>query len=353
MQSKISIIIATYNSKTLLEKVFNALEKQTYPKEFIEVIAVDGGSSDNTKEFVLSKGYTVIDNPKTEPVYAKFLGYKYASGTYIMYLDHDEVLENPDSLANKVKIFHSDENIKAVLSSGYKTPKDISFINDYINEFGDPFSAFRYNLSKMDYFFIKTMKKRYTKNCENDIGVVFEFKTKKNLPIIELAAAGSMIESNYFKTVFPKTLEIPDLIAHTFYMMLEDKKLIGIAKNDAIYHYSSDTFFKYLNKIKWRIKNNIFFPYMAKAGFSGRDKYEQGLGKYKKYLFIPYSFSIIFPLIDSLSLVITRKKLSYFIHLPLVLYTAGYISFYMFMKIIGYKPFLKSYDEKNIIGSKE
>lgn len=351
MQNKISIIIATYNSKKLLAKVFKALEKQTYPKELMEVIAVDGGSNDDTKEFVQSKGYTVLDNPRTEPVYAKFLGYKYATGDYIMYLDHDEVLANPESLTNKVKLFQSDENIKAVLSSGYKTPEHISFINDYINEFGDPFSAFRYNLSKMDDFFIKTMKKRYEIIQENECGITFNFGNNTNLPIIELAAAGSMVESHYFKSCFPQTLEMPDLIAHTFYMMIEDGKLVGIAKNDAIYHYSSDTFVKYLNKIKWRIKNNIFFQHLGKAGFSGRDQYEQGFYNYKKYLFIPYAFSILFPLIDSIYLVATRKKISYFIHLPLVLYTASYILLYMTMKVIGYKPYLKSYDESTVIVS--
>jgi len=351
MLSKISIIIATYNSKKLLEKVFGALELQTYPKELIEVIAVDGGSNDDTREFVLSKGYTIIDNPKTEPVYAKFLGYKYAKGDYIIYLDHDEVLENPESIANKVKLFQSDKNIKAVLSSGYKTPAGISFINDYINEFGDPFSAFRYNLSKMDHFFIETMKKRYEIIQEDETGITFKFTSNTNLPIIELAAAGSMVESHYFKSTFPKTLEIPDLIAHTFYMMIEDGKALGIAKNDAIYHYSSDTFSKYLNKIKWRIKNNIFFQHLAQAGFSGRDQYEEGLGKYKKYLFIPYAFSILLPLFDSIYLAMTRKKMSYFVHVPLVLYTAGYIMLYMIMKAVGYKPYLKSYDESTVIAS--
>lgn len=345
----VTIIIATYNSKSLLEKVFKAINNQTYPKDLINILAVDGGSTDDTKAFVLSNGYKIIDNPKTEPVYAKYLGYLEAKSDYVIYLDHDEVLENPKSVENKIKLFQSDEKIKAVLSSGYKTPKDISFINNYINEFGDPFSAYRYWLSKMDKFFIKRMKKNYSVINENDLGLTFELNNNIDLPIIELVAVGSMIDLKYFKDTFPETLNSPDLLPHFFYMMIENNKHLAIAKDDAIYHYSSDTFLKYLNKIKWRIKNNIFFSHLAKAGFSGRDKYEQGFNKYKKYLFIPYSFSIILPLIDSIYLIISRKKLSYAIHLPLVLYTTSHISVYMIMKLFGYKPQLTSYDASKII----
>jgi len=353
MNKSVTIIIATYNSQSLLEKVFNALNQQTYPKELINVIAVDGGSTDSTKDYVLARGYTVIDNPRTEPVYAKYLGYLSANSDYAIYLDHDEVIENPRSIEEKIALFESNDEVKAVLSSGYKTPAGISFINDYINEFGDPFSAFRYHLSKMDHFFLARMKKKYKVIEETSNGVYFEFNSNKNLPIIELVAAGSMIDLKFFKDTFPETYKEPHTLPHFFYMLIEKKKQIAIAKNDAIFHYSSDTFWKYLNKIKWRIKNNIFFPHMSKAGFSGREKHEQGIVKYKKYLYIPYAFSFVFPFIDSLYLVITRKKLSYFIHFPLTIYTASYILGYSAAKLCGYKPYMKSYDEKKVINRGE
>ena len=353
MNKKVTIIIATYNSKKLLEKVFKSIELQTYPKELIRVIAVDGGSLDLTKEFVVSEGFEVIENPKTEPVYAKFLGFKEATSDYVIYLDHDEVLENKNSIKNKVEIIESNKTVKAVLTSGYKSPPNISFINDYINDFGDPFSAFRYWLSKQDLFFINRMKAKYTLIKEDEKSVIFDFSNRSSLPIIELVAAGSMIDAAYLKQIFPETLERPELLPHLFYMLLSKDNNIAIAKDDAIFHYSSDTFWKYLNKIKWRIKNNIFFPEMAGAGFKGREQYENGFMKYKKYFFIPYAFSMVFPLIDSLYLIITRKKLSYFIHLPLTVYTAVCIVGYGLVKIFGYRPHMKSYDEKSVINRDE
>ena len=346
---KVTILIATYNSKPLLQKVFGAIKKQTYPQSLISVIAIDGGSNDDTIDYVRENGYTVIDNPRSEPVYAKYLGYLSANSDYAIYLDHDEVIENPRSIEAKVALFESDYKVKAVLSSGYKTPKGISFINDYINEFGDPFSAFIYRLSKMDHLFLESMKRKYQVVKENSKGITFKFNKNNNLPIIELVATGSMIDLKFFKDHFPDTLNSPNMLPHFFYMLVEKKQHIAIAKNDALYHYSSDTFWKYLSKIKWRIKNNIFFPHMAKSGFKGREQYGSEMIKYKKYFFIPFSLSVVLPLLDSFFLVISRRKLSYLIHFPLSIFTASYIIGYYVMKLFGYNPPMKSYDEEKII----
>lgn len=49
---KASIVIPVYNEAGELEKVLNALKNQTFPQEEFEVIVVDNGSTDHTKELV-------------------------------------------------------------------------------------------------------------------------------------------------------------------------------------------------------------------------------------------------------------------------------------------------------------
>jgi glycosyltransferase involved in cell wall biosynthesis len=355
MQKKpveVSIVIATFNSEKTLPMVLGALQKQTYPKEKIEILLIDGGSADKTLEIGKRYNCVIIPNPKTEPVYAKFLGYTHAKGKYLMYLDHDEVVENKNSIKNKVSLMAQNEQTKAVISTGYKKPASLPSINNYINEFGDPFSFFIYRLSKDAGFFLKQMKECYPIVQEDKDGVVFNLHTVSSLPIIELCAMGSMVDATYMKKAFPETLERQQLIPHFFYLLNSGKNYIAISKNDALIHYSVESMGKYKNKIKWRVKNNIFHTKrLGQAGFLGREAFQPKSEKIKKYLFLPYAFTFIAPIYDAVVLSITRRNLYYMVHVPLVVYTASLIIWYSLLKALGYSPQLKSYDNSKVVAS--
>ena len=347
---EISVIIATFNSAKLLPKVLKSLYYQNIDKKRYEVIFVDGGSTDGTLTLARRSGIEVIHNPRTEPVYGKYLGYTKAKGKYILYLDHDEVLESSSSLVKKYTVFKENSEVKAVIGAGYKNPPNYSFINEYINEFGDPFSFYIYRLSKNADYFLTEMKRRYSVLKDTDEYTLFRLYTAERMSIIELCAGGSMFDAAYMKSEFPDTLKNPALIPHFFYLMNTKKIIIAVTKNDALIHYSSDTFRKYLNKIKWRVKNNIFHvKTMGKAGFSGRLIYQSSKDKYRSYLYPLYVFSLLFPLMDSFYLVITRRKLLYMMHFPLSLYTGFFILYYFLLKSLSITYKLKSYDESKII----
>ena len=345
---KISIVIATYNSMKTLPKVVNSLKKQTLSKKNFEIICVDGGSTDKTLDYIKEQELVLIYNPKKEPVYAKFLGFQNAKGKYLIYLDHDEEIQNIHSLEIKLKLFKENQNLKALAPTGYVNPKGYHYINNYINEFGDPFSFFIYNISKNKDFYIPTMKKKYVIFREEADYVIFNIDSTKSLPLIELLAGGSMIDLEFVKENFPETKNDYTQLTHLFYMITEKNPFFAITKNDSILHYSSDTLLGYIKKIEWRIKNNIYFKNdLGKSGFTGRE--EMTNGNFNKYLFIPYSFSIVFPLIDSIYLSITRKNFSMMIHLPLSLYTAFLICYHIFLYEIGIKMTLTTYDGKTKI----
>jgi len=101
----ISIIIATYNSQRILPLSLESVKKQTYPQNRLEILIIDGGSTDQTIKIARKFGCKIISNPKREPLFAKYLGFIKARGDYILYLDSDEVMENPDSLMLKYLIF--------------------------------------------------------------------------------------------------------------------------------------------------------------------------------------------------------------------------------------------------------
>lgn len=348
--SLVSIIVATYNSEKTLPMVLGSVRKQIYNQDKVEILLIDGGSTDSTLEIGKKYKCRIIKNPRVEPVYAKFIAYKKARGKYLMYLDHDEVLENPKSISTKVNVLEGGYGVRAVAGGNYKNPPGYPFINNYINEFGDPFSFFIYRLSKRNEFFLPAMKKKFPVFLESDEFVIFDLSDTLYLPIIELVAGGSMFDANVLKNEFPRTKTRFEISPHYFYLLFSKYKKIAVIKNDPILHYSSDTINKYIKKIIWRIKNNIYFKQsMGESGFSGRERYQPSDFRFKKYLFIPYSFSLIFPLIDSASLALTRRNLLYFIHIPLCLFTSTQIIYHLLLKVIGSKPRLRNYDDSTAI----
>lgn len=344
---RLSVVIATFNSEKYLEKVLTAITAQDFPSHEMEIILVDGGSSDQTRDIGERFGCRWLDNPRTEPIYAKYLGFLNAQGKYLVYLDHDEVLMNPLSFSKRVKVIENSQDIKALVVSGYINPKGHPIINDYINEFGDPFSFFIYRLSKDARFFIPTLRKRYPVIQESSEAIIFDLNGATDLPIIELCAGGGLMDRAYFSEKFKYELSGPELIPHFFYLLVKQKANLAVSKLDELEHYSVDHLSNYLRKIKWRIKNNIFFKdRMGVSGFSGRIQYTSQLNRIKPILFIPYALVILPALMDGVYLSVSRKKVGYLVHVYLSLYCAGAIILYMLLKFFGYRPYLKSYDEK-------
>lgn len=336
----LSIIIVTRNSQKTLSKALESIKKQAFPKEKLEVLVIDGRSEDKTREIVKKFGFRLIDNPQVGFVPGKHLGFLIAKGKYAMYLDSDEELENPNSLKNKIEAFLSNKKIKAVTGNGYKNPGNFPWISHYLNEFGDPFSYFMYRSTMNHKFFLSQLQQKYPTYSEDKNMVVFDFSKVDKLPLLEFVEMGGMIDLSYFRKKFPQIKKNPTLIAHFLYLLKTQKTLVAIIKNDPVIHYSVDCLNKYLNKISWRVRNNIYNKNkLALSGFEGRDK----SNSYKKFLFIPYSFTLIFPIIDAVYLSFTRKDLIFLLHPFLCIYTASLIMYYSILNLFGIKPTARTY----------
>ncbi len=345
---KVSIMMATYNSGKLLKRTLDAIFQQTYPKDKMEILVVDGGSKDNTLAIAEEYGCRILYNDKTEPINAKLIGARNATGKYLITIDHDEVIENRKSIELKVKALQENPECKVALCSGYKCPINYPKLNQYISEFGDPFSLFMYNFPKGDSFLERALKKYYTIEEENKDYMVVSFENMKKQPIFELCCLGTMIDREYFLRI-PNAFESGSKMVHLFYLMLEqnDDKII-LVKNDALVHYSVDSLKAYFPKLKWRVCNNVHFQEMGESGFNGRLKHQKKL-KYKKILFLPYTCSVIFPLIHSVFLTITRRNAIYLLHTLFCWYVLVQICIQYFLKITKQTPQLTSYDGKKII----
>jgi len=104
----ISAVVCTYNRINSLKKTVNSLLSQSLPKEEYEIIVVDGGSSDDTKNIITAMECDQIrflEDFRPGLSYARNTGYINAKGKYVAYLDDDAIAKS-DWLENIIKCFN-------------------------------------------------------------------------------------------------------------------------------------------------------------------------------------------------------------------------------------------------------
>lgn len=116
-QSLVSVVIANYNMGQFLALAIHSVLDQTYPA--VEVHVVDDGSTDNTREVMKA----FIDDPRVQYHYqenagqpkAKNLGIRHAKGSFIAFLDADDVWAR-DKLEQQMPLFDHSGRIGVVYS---------------------------------------------------------------------------------------------------------------------------------------------------------------------------------------------------------------------------------------------
>ena len=345
----VTVMIATYNSAQLLARTLRAVRAQDYPADRLEILIVDGGSTDATREIAAQYGCRVLDNPKTEPVNAKLIGLREAKGTFYVTIDHDEVLVNPASLRRKVEALLENPRCHVALCSGYQRPPEYPGINEYISEFGDPYSLFLYHFSKGYRLQQKTLRACCEVVREEQDYWVVDFQHPKRPPIYELVCLGTMIDRAYFCKAVPALTTDPAEVVHLFYHMLA----LGVTQmvfltQDPLLHYSADSLKAYFPKLKWRVCNNVHFAEKGALGVTGRMQYQQSL-QWKKYVFLPYALTLLVPLAEGAVMACRRRNAAFLLHPLLSFYVAWEILWQYARKLLGCPPAFRSYDGKKKI----
>src|SRR3989338_3080620 len=133
---KISIVVITLNNQRSIEKCARSIRSQNYPKELIEYLNIDGGSTDETMKMLKSYGFKIIKSPiRSNAEAQRAIGLKLARNNLIVSLDADNYLPAKDWLKRMVKPFLDDQEIIHTGTLHYKYLENESLFNRYCSLF--------------------------------------------------------------------------------------------------------------------------------------------------------------------------------------------------------------------------
>lgn len=322
-----SIIIPTYNSEKTLKYTLESIAKQNIAQNELEILIIDGGSTDKTRSIAQEHNVIILDNPKRLPEYAKAIGIRHASGHYVVRMDSDEEFTYPTQLKDKMEYFQNHQNVKMLLSNCYVSGRrELCGIScDYMNILGDPFSYFVYK-TKADKY------QTYRKNIiqENGRFVTLCFNFGDIYPLGDSATC--TLSLDYMKEKFPEEYASICFVCQSYDRVLADTKLCGLIRGDNIKHNCSSSFKIYLSKLKFRVINNLF--HKEEGGFSAKEHLSAELSR-RKWLFCLYALLVPIPLLDSIRLAIVHRNATFLLHFIYLYYVCFQIVWLSIIKLFG------------------
>lgn len=307
---KISIVIPTYNNAKILPKFFKYLKKQDYPKKYLEIIAVDGGSVDKTVEITKGNGAKNLKNPGVYADIGVSIGMKAAHGDIIMILAVDNFLNDKLSLQKMSQVFAN----KDILAAFPKHESDASdtFLTKYVNTFTDPFNHFVYQYAAN----ARTFNKIYKTVLHTNLYDVYDFHSNKDRPLIAFAQ-GFTIRTGFLKD---KKHEFDDLMP--VIQIIGRKENIAFVHSVSLYHHTINSIGHFVKKQKWATKNYLE---RRSYGLYSRKKYLSKEQRRRIKIWPFYVASIVCPIVFSLYKLVKDREMRWLYH-PIMCYISFYSS---------------------------
>ena len=120
-----SIIIPALNEEKDIEACLSSLSQQTYPRERYEILVVDNGSQDSTKELASHYADQVFDKTNCNVGAVRNHGAEKAKGEILIWTDADCVVDR-DWIETGVSLLQENEN--TIFGGGLKPRKNPSWI---------------------------------------------------------------------------------------------------------------------------------------------------------------------------------------------------------------------------------
>ncbi|PVX24066.1 MAG: hypothetical protein CW716_10850, partial [Candidatus Bathyarchaeum sp.] len=148
----VTVIVPVRNGEQTIQPLLESLQKQDYDRNKVEVIVVDGNSTDKTREIVKQYPVTLITENRKGLNLARNVGIKHGNGEIIAFTDADCIV--PPNWITKIVENFKDPKVSCVGGSAK------AFDSDFVSQYADnsivrlmPFFRKREELEKVKPFF--------------------------------------------------------------------------------------------------------------------------------------------------------------------------------------------------------
>ena len=312
-------MIPTFNSQRVLADCLASIQEQDYPKEKVEILVVDGGSTDSTLMIASRFNARVLRNPLRTGEAGKAVGIAAADSELILLQDSDNILDRHDWLLRMVEPL-ADPSMIGSEPLYYSYRKGDSFITRYCALLGmnDPICLYLGNYDRYSYVTrdwtglpIKT----------EDKGSYLAMTLRGEIPTI--GANGFLVRAAEVKTV-GYTPYFFDIDAVYGLMRLGSNRFakvkIGIA------HVFADGVRMFGRKTLRRIRDYVFYSKQGMRSYPWDERRRLGLPR-----FLLYSV-LLFPTVkDSVRGYRNRPDMAWFFHpvaclLTVLIYGSVYVT---------------------------
>jgi glycosyltransferase involved in cell wall biosynthesis len=290
----VSVVIPTLNAAGVLGSCLQSITAQNYPKDNVEIIIADGGSTDATLDIAARYGCRVTTNPLVTAEAGKAAGVKAAKNDIVALVDSDNILPDRDWMKKMVAPF-TDSGIIGSEPLYYTYRREDGYITRYCALIGmnDPLCLF---LGNYDRYCYVTGRWTGLPVQQEDRGDYILLRLKpEEMPTI--GANGTMIRrSALLETGVGDYLFDIDVI----YELVTNGKTCFAKVKVGIIHLYSKTASNFMKKQRRRIED---YAYYKKLGVR---KYPWGTRK-ERLLYFVLCCGTVVPLIYQESRGYTRK----------------------------------------------
>jgi glycosyltransferase involved in cell wall biosynthesis len=282
---KVSFVLPVLNGGSLLETCLRSIREQDYPKELVEIVVADGGSTDNTREVCRRFDCVLLDNPRVRAEYGHELAFERATGDVLFIFAADNSLPGKDWISRMVRPFVADSAVVGVYTQIEPAPWDNSFNRYYCLLHVEPFTWFVFGRTVQP----KDYEKVYKVVERHEDYVVFDFPLAR-YPLIAWAQ-GFALRKGFNRR--GETLG-DDILP--FIQMVEDKCKMAYVPA-GVYHHHLAGFVQYCRKYRHRVRNSL---YQTDIGFENRARYLSRSRRVRRYLWQVYGCSVVAPVLQGL-----------------------------------------------------